>query len=65
MSMPKCIVCKASVMEKDLHRANPKGEAAIWKCEDCLDRLISDDMRELLDTISKNRPHKLNPGKLH
>lgn len=49
---PVCAGCGVSVLKSHLHRSNPKGEKAIWKCESCLDAPITTERRELLDAIT-------------
>lgn len=55
--MPKCSVCGVDMADKPLYRSNPKGQPAIWKCEDCIEKPDS-DLKELVDIIHKGERHE-------
>ena len=51
---PKCSKCGVSVMEEILHRNNPKGELADWRCKYCLDDPnIDDDLLEFCELLKE------------
>jgi len=54
-----CTDCKISCYVKPLYRSNPKGEKAIWKCQDCLETPIPNkELAELCDVIVKGEKYE-------
>lgn len=47
-----CVDCGVSEEETPLYRSNPKGEWAIWKCEDCMDQMPDHKLRRLANLIA-------------
>jgi len=45
----KCAECGRS--DKPVFRSNPKGEAAIWKCEEHLAKPVPQDLKNIVYTI--------------
>jgi hypothetical protein len=47
----KCDRCETPSSERALHRANPKGQAAIWRCELCLGKPVDPAVSSITDAI--------------